>query len=60
MVGLLLSIGRGLHNSSEILRLLNDPSEKSWPNNVNSAIADGLSLKSVNYKNLNILRGPLS
>jgi tRNA U38,U39,U40 pseudouridine synthase TruA len=60
MIGVLLGVGRGTIESSIILNMLSSPKQRIWPPSISSTLAEGLFLKSVNYKNIDILRGPLS
>lgn len=60
MVGILLGVGRGIISSNDILQLLSNPNDSSWPGCISGSLPEGLFLKSVNYKHIDILRGPLS
>ena len=60
MVGILLSVGSGFIQPAVILNLLQNPKHDTWPPGVTAAVAEGLFLKSVNYKNMKVLRGYLS
>jgi len=60
MVGTLLGIGEGKLEPTDILFMLQNPSEKSWNPRCQAASSAGLYLKSVNYKDPVVLRGYLS
>jgi tRNA U38,U39,U40 pseudouridine synthase TruA len=60
MVGALLGVASGVINTQDLLFMLENPSDQNWNPRVSTASADGLFLKSVNYINVPVLRGPLS
>jgi len=60
MVGALLGIGSGVVTENEIRFMLENPKPQNWNTKCNTALADGLYLKSVNFANdVPVIRGSL-
>jgi len=57
MIGTVLAVGAGTIRSEEIIDMLQSPNPQNWNNRCASADPEGLFLKSIEYKNLEVLRG---
>ncbi|CAG7820436.1 unnamed protein product, partial [Allacma fusca] len=58
IVGSLISYGQGVISYEDILYMLKNPSPQNWNPKSVVASSHGLFLKSVNYKEIPVLRGP--
>lgn len=59
MVGALLGIGNGSISEGDIRFMLENPSPQNWNTKCYTARADGLYLKSVNFRHVPVLHGSL-